>query len=101
MFNLFILYVCFILWQELGGEGDIDNVLWLVVDEQVMVENIMLVVVQVNGKVCGKIIVVVDVIEEQVCECVGQEYLVVKYFDGVIVCKVIYVSGKFFNLVVG
>lgn len=101
MFNLFILYICFMLWQELKGEGDIDNVLWLVVDEKVMVEDFMLVVVQVNGKVCVKIIVLVDVMEEQVCECVGQEYLVVKYFDGVIVRKVIYVSGKFFNLVVG
>lgn len=101
MFNSFISYICFTLWQELKGEGDIDNASWSVVDEKAMVEDFTLVVVQVNGKVRVKIIVSVDVTEEQVRERVGQEYLVVKYFDGVIVRKVIYVLGKFFNLVVG
>lgn len=28
MLNLFTLHICFTLWQELKGEGDIDNAPW-------------------------------------------------------------------------
>ncbi|EBP4803059.1 class I tRNA ligase family protein [Salmonella enterica subsp. enterica serovar 4,[5],12:i:-] len=101
MLNPFTPHVCFTLWQELGGEGDIDNAPWPVADEQAMVENTTLVVVQVNGKVRGKITVPVDATEEQVRERAGQEHLVAKYLDGVTVRKVIYVPGKLLNLVVG
>lgn len=72
MLNPFTPHVCFTLWQELGGEGDIDNAPWPVADEQAMVENTTLVVVQVNGKVRGKITVAVDATEEQVRERAGR-----------------------------
>ena len=101
MLNPFTPHVCFTLWQELGGEGDIDNAPWPVADEKAMVENTTLVVVQVNGKVRGKITVAVDATQEQVRERAGQEHLVAKYLEGVTVRKVIYVPGKLLNLVVG
>ncbi len=101
MLNPFTPHASFTLWQELKGEGDIDNAPWPVADEQAMVENTTLVVVQVNGKVRGKITVPVDASEEQVRERAGQEPLVAKYLDGVTVRKVIYVPGKLLNLVVG
>ncbi|MDI3361231.1 leucine--tRNA ligase [Lelliottia sp. V89_10] len=101
MLNPFTPHASFTLWQELKGEGDIDNAPWPVADEAAMVENTTLVVVQVNGKVRGKITVAVDATEEQVRERAGQEHLVAKYLDGVTVRKVIYVPGKLLNLVVG
>lgn len=101
MLNPFTPHVSFTLWQELKGEGDIDNAPWPVADESAMVENTTLVVVQVNGKVRGKITVAVDATEEQVRERAGQEHLVAKYLEGVTVRKVIYVPGKLLNLVVG
>ncbi|MEG1211861.1 MAG: class I tRNA ligase family protein, partial [Leclercia sp.] len=101
MLNPFTPHASFTLWQELNGEGDIDNAPWPVADESAMVENTTLVVVQVNGKVRGKITVAVDATEEQVRERAGQEHLVAKYLDGVTVRKVIYVPGKLLNLVVG
>ncbi|MCK8537679.1 leucine--tRNA ligase [Yersinia ruckeri] len=97
----FTPHVCFTLWQALGGEGDIDTAPWPVADEQAMVEDSKLVVVQVNGKVRGKITVPADATEEYVRERAGQEHLVAKYLDGVTVRKVIYVPGKLLNLVVG
>ena len=60
------------LWQELKGEGDIDNAPWPVADEKAMVEDSTLVVVQVNGKVRAKITVPVDATEEQVRERAGR-----------------------------
>ena len=97
----FTPHVCFTLWQELNGEGDIDNAPWPQADENAMVEDSLLVVVQVNGKVRGKITVPVDATEQQVRERAAQEHLVAKYLEGVTVRKVIYVPGKLLNLVVG
>ncbi|MDU2898455.1 MAG: hypothetical protein E7B88_06510, partial [Finegoldia magna] len=59
-----------------------------------------LVVVQVNGKVRGKITVAVDATEEQVRERAGQEPLVAKYLEGKNVVKKIYVKGRIFNIIV-
>ncbi|MEH0833068.1 leucine--tRNA ligase [Pectobacterium cacticida] len=97
----FTPHICFTLWQALHGEGDIDTAPWPVADEHAMVEDSKLVVVQVNGKVRGKITVAADATEEQVRERAAQEPLVAKYLDGVTVRKVIYVPGKLLNLVVG
>ncbi|MGM3224563.1 leucine--tRNA ligase [Dickeya zeae] len=97
----FTPHVCFMLWNELKGEGDIDQAPWPVADEQAMVEDSRLVVVQVNGKVRGKITVAADATEQQVRDRAAQEPLVAKYLDGVTVRKVIFVPGKLLNLVVG
>ncbi|MCI4029678.1 leucine--tRNA ligase [Dickeya dianthicola] len=97
----FTPHACFILWNELKGEGDIDQAPWPVAEEQAMVEDSRLVVVQVNGKVRGKITVAADATEQQVRDRAAQEPLVAKYLDGVSVRKVIFVPGKLLNLVVG
>ncbi|MFC3394919.1 leucine--tRNA ligase [Brenneria rubrifaciens] len=97
----FTPHVCFVLWRALQGEGDIDTAPWPVAEENAMVEDSKLVVVQVNGKVRGKVTVAADASEEQVRERAAQEPLVAKYLNGVTVRKVIYVPGKLLNLVVG
>ncbi|MGL9720220.1 leucine--tRNA ligase [Symbiopectobacterium sp.] len=97
----FTPHASFTLWQALGGNGDIDTAPWPVADEDAMVEDSKLVVVQVNGKVRGRITVAADVTQEQVQARAAQEHLVAKYLEGVTVRKVIYVPGKLLNLVVG
>ncbi|WP_392420657.1 leucine--tRNA ligase [Edwardsiella piscicida] len=97
----FTPHVCFTLWSALGGVGDIDVAPWPVADDAAMVEDSKLIVVQVNGKVRGKITVATDASEEQVRALAAQEPLVAKYLDGVTVRKVIFVPGKLLNLVVG
>ncbi len=97
----FTPHASFSLWQALGGAGDVDNAPWPQADESAMVEDSLLVVVQVNGKVRGKITVAADATQEQVQARAAQEHLVAKYLDGVTIRKVIYVPGKLLNLVVG
>ncbi|MGD9424082.1 leucine--tRNA ligase [Pantoea sp. NSTU24] len=97
----FTPHASYVLWQTLGGEGTIDDASWPVADEAAMVEDSLLVVVQVNGKVRGKITVPADATQEQVQARAAQEHLVAKYLDGVTIRKVIYVPGKLLNLVVG
>ncbi|SUG84343.1 rare lipoprotein B [Salmonella enterica subsp. enterica] len=94
MLNPFTPHVCFTLWQELGGEGDIDNARGRLPTSRQWWKTPRWLSCQVNGKVRGKITVAVDATEEQVRERAGQEHLVAKYLDGVTVRKVIYVPGK-------
>lgn len=66
-----------------------------------MIDDTKLVVVQVNGKVRGRITVPADANQEFVQEMASQEASVTKYLEGVSIRKVIYVPGKLLNLVVG
>ena len=54
------------LWKALGNESNIDHAEWVTADEAAMVEDEKLIVVQVNGKVRGKVTVVADADEETV-----------------------------------
>ncbi|AHF77834.1 Leucyl-tRNA synthetase [Sodalis praecaptivus] len=97
----FTPHACFTLWRALGGEGDIDNAPWPVADDAARVEDAKLVVIQVNGKLRGRITVPADADEALVRERASQEHLVAKHLEGTTVRKVIYVPGKLLNLVVG
>lgn len=97
----FTPHACFTLWRALGGEGDIDNTPWPVADEAAMMEDSTLVVIQVNGKLRGRITVPADANEALVRERASQEHLVAKHLEGSTIRQVIYVPGKLLNLVVG
>ncbi|RAH17470.1 leucyl-tRNA synthetase, partial [Vibrio vulnificus] len=62
-------------------------------------EDEKLIVVQVNGKVRGKITVAADATKEQVEEIGLNEENVSKHLDGVTIRKVIYVPGKLLSIV--
>lgn len=101
MLSPIIPHACFEMWKALGHNEDIDFSAWPVADEKAMVDDTKLVVVQVNGKVRGRITVPADATQEFVQEMASQEYSVTKYLEGVTIRKVIYVPGKLLNLVVG
>jgi len=83
-------HICFELWKALGNESNIDHAEWVKADEAAMVEDEKLIVVQVNGKVRGKVTVAADADEETV--------KTVAFADENV--KVIYVPGKLLNVVV-
>lgn len=93
-------HTAFALWQALGGEGDVDEAQWPTADAAAMVEDEKLIVVQVNGKVRGKITVAADASEEAVKALAFADAGVAKFTDGKEVRKAIYVPGKLLNLVV-
>ncbi|MGL5345304.1 MAG: leucine--tRNA ligase [Plesiomonas sp.] len=94
-------HIGFALWQALGGEGDIDVAPWPIADEAAMVEDSKLVVVQVNGKLRGKVTVAADATEEQVKVAAFADANIAKHTEGVTIRKVIYVPSKLLNVVVG
>ena len=93
-------HICFELWKALGNESNIDNAEWVKADEAAMVEDEKLIVVQVNGKVRGKVTVAADADEETVKTVAFADENVKKFTDNTQIMKVIYVPGKLLNVVV-
>jgi leucyl-tRNA synthetase len=89
------------LWSQLGQSQSIEQTPWPVADEAAMVEDEKLVVVQVNGKVRGKVTVAADATEDAVLAMAKTDDNVSRHLEGLSVRKVIYVPGKLLNLVVG
>ena len=93
-------HICFELWKALGNESNIDHAEWVKADEAAMVEDEKLIVVQVNGKVRGKVTVAADANEETVKTVAFADENVKKFTDNTQIVKVIYVPGKLLNVVV-
>lgn len=93
-------HICFELWKALGNESNIDHAEWVKADEAAMVEDEKLIVVQVNGKVRGKVTVAADADEETVKTVAFADENVKKFTDNTQIMKVIYVPGKLLNVVV-
>ena len=93
-------HICFELWKALGNESNIDHAEWVKADEAAMVEDEKLIVVQVNGKVRGKVTVAANANEETVKTVAFADENVKKFTDNTQIVKVIYVPGKLLNVVV-
>ena len=93
-------HICFRLWQELGNQDAIDFAPWVEADPDAMIEDEKLIVVQVNGKVRGKVTVAADADEESVKAIAFADENVKRFTDGTQIVKVIYVAGKLLNVVV-
>ena len=93
-------HICFELWKALGNESNIDHAEWVKADEAAMVEDEKLIVVQVNGKVRGKVTVAADADEETVKAVAFADENVKKFTENTQILKVIYVPSKLLNMVV-
>ena len=93
-------HICFRLWQELGNQDAIDFAPWVEADPNAMIEDEKLIVVQVNGKVRGKVTVTAEADEESVKAIAFADENVKRFTDGMQIVKVIYVAGKLLNVVV-
>ena len=93
-------HICFELWQALGNESNIDTAEWVKADEAAMVEDEKLIVVQVNGKVRGKVTVPATSSEEEIKDAAKSDPNVAKFLDGKEILKEIYIPLKMLNFVV-
>lgn len=93
-------HICFELWQALGNESNIDTAEWVKADEAAMVEDEKLIVVQVNGKVRGKVTVPATSSEEEIKATAKADPNVAKFLDGKEIIKEIYIPLKMLNFVV-
>ena len=100
MLSPIVPHITHTLWHELGHSEAVINVGWPVADERAMVQDSLTLVVQVNGKVRGKVSVPSDAGREAIESAVMDEENIRKHTADKPVRKIIVVPGKLVNVVV-
>lgn len=88
------------LWEQLGHSTSIFIESWPEFDSDIIVDELIQMGVQVNGKLRGTIILSPDDDETTAKELAMQNENVAKWIEGKEIKKIIYVKGKIFNIVV-
>ncbi len=88
------------LWRELGYGENILEAPWPKPDETALKQDSIEIVIQVNGKLRGRVSVPVAAAEDQVREIALADETVARHVAGKLVKKVIVVQGKLVNIVV-
>ena len=88
------------LWEMIGGDGEVMDQPWPVADEKCLVEDEILIIVQVNGKLRGRITVPADISKGEMESRALADRKVSATIDGKEIRKVIVVPGKLVNIVV-
>jgi leucyl-tRNA synthetase len=89
------------LWKVLGEPSLLVECRWPEVDPSALVQQTVELVVQVNGKVRGKVCIAAEADEQQARALALANDNVVRFVEGKTVRKVITVPGKLINIVVG
>ncbi|MEJ2471969.1 MAG: class I tRNA ligase family protein [Desulfuromonadales bacterium] len=97
----FVPHLCEELWQHLGHGQSLEQTEWPQWDELAMAAETLLIVVQVNGKVRGKVTVPADADDQAVEAAALNDANVARFLEGKTVRKVIIVPGRLVNVVVG
>ena len=92
-------HVCQAAWDELGFAGELQDAEWPKLDESALVQDEIELVLQVNGKLRGKLLVAADAdrgdIEKAALEHPGAQ----RHVEGKAIRKVIVVPGRLVNIV--
>jgi len=88
------------LWHQIGRKDSIHQQKWPKYDSELVKEEIITLVIQVNGKVRDKIEVEADISEEKAKELAISHEKIKKWLGGKEIKKAIFVPGRLINLVV-
>ena len=87
------------LWELTGHKGSVHSIAWPEWDEELAADEVITLVVQVNGRVRDKLKVAVSIAEEDAKDAALQSSRVAPHIEGKNVSRVIYVPGKLVNVV--
>ena len=96
----FVPHIAEEIWSLLGNEDRLSTGTWPKWDEAALVEENILIVVQVNGKVRGKVTVPADAANDVVEKTALEDANVARFIADKTVRKVIVVPGRLVNVVV-
>jgi leucyl-tRNA synthetase len=88
------------LWQKLGNKKSIFLEKWPEYDPKLIKEEIVTLVIQVNGKVRDRIEVEADISEEKAKGVAISRKKIQNWIEGKEIKKVIFVPGKLINIVI-
>lgn len=87
-------------WQLLGMTEELSYYPWPSADPKYLTDDVVTYVVQVNGKVRGRLEMARDLSQDVVVSAAKENELVVRYLDGKQIDKVVFVPNRLLNLVV-
>lgn len=87
-------------WEMLGHKKSLSKNAWPLHDEELCVDSTVVVAIQVNGKVRGKVELAKDLTQDAALAEALMQPSVKKYTEGMKVSKVVYVPGRILNIVV-
>jgi leucyl-tRNA synthetase len=96
----FVPHLASELWEELGHRESLNQVPWPVYSLEALEEEKLLIVVQINGKVRGKITVPADATQERIQSEALADSRVAGLLNGKKVQRVVYVPRRLLNIVV-
>ena len=100
MLSPMVPHICHALWQELGHDSVLIDQRWPEVDDSALQQDLVELVVQVNGKLRAKISVAADAGKNDVEALALADENVQRFIDGKELRKVIVVPGRLVNIVV-
>ena len=93
-------HICHELWQRLGHDEALIHAPWPEVDESALEQDTIELVVQVNGKLRGRVSVAADASRDAIEAVALADENVQRFVDGKDVRKVVVVPGRLVNVVV-
>jgi leucyl-tRNA synthetase len=100
MLSPIVPHICHQLWLDLGHEQAVVGASWPVVDASALEQDTLELVLQVNGKLRGKMSMSVNASKEEIEAMALADEQVQRFIDGQPVKKVIVVPKKLVNIVV-
>ena len=92
-------HICHTLWNEFGHDAAVLDARWPEVDENALVESSIKLMVQVNGKVRGEIVLPADADKDSIESAALAEPNAQRFTEGKTIRKVIVVPGRLVNIV--
>ena len=92
-------HICHTLWNELGHDAAVLDANWPEVDENALVESSIKLMVQVNGKVRGELVLPADADKDSIENAALAEPNAQRFTEGKTIRKVIVVPGRLVNIV--
>jgi leucyl-tRNA synthetase len=87
------------LWEALGGSGLVCRQAWPEADPALLLEEEATIVVQVNGKVRGRLLLPRGVSEEEALRAAREDVKVATHLEGKTVRRLVYVPDRLLNVV--
>ncbi len=87
------------LWELGGNRYSVHQQPWPVLDEEAVIEEQITLVVQVNGKLRDRIMVPVDIGDEEAKQLALSSEAIQKFLEGKAPRQVVYVKGRLVNIV--
>ncbi|HHX65687.1 MAG TPA: class I tRNA ligase family protein [Chloroflexi bacterium] len=88
------------LWEQLGGEYSVHTHSWPEYDKQLAADDMITLIVQVNGRVRARIDAPADIPEEEAKALALAHENVQRHIEGKQIVKVVYVPGRLVSIVI-